>query len=104
MVGYHYNAKCILAESVKNRTVSILTETWQLLNNKFGRAGVELGIWVQENEKLKILIDESENNHINHPLVPSDLNLCNLAEPVIHTFKNYLKVQMATYDPKFFPS
>ena len=101
LVGYYYGANCILAQSVKNRTVTALTEAWQILHNKWTKVGVAPDVWVLDNEKSKTLIEGYEKNNVQYQLVPPHSHRRNLAEQAIQTFKNHFKAGMATCDPNF---
>ena len=39
LVGYHYDANCILVIAVKDRKASTLTNAWKSLHAKFAKAG-----------------------------------------------------------------
>ena len=60
LVGYHYDANCILAQPVKNRTATALTKALQILHDKWSKAGVAPDVWVLDNKKYKTLIEGFE--------------------------------------------
>ena len=57
MIGYHYDASCILGHPVTNQTAPVLTKAWEHLQSQFGRAGVASEVWVLDNEISKELTE-----------------------------------------------
>ena len=50
LIGYHYNANCILAHPIKDRTAQSITNAWEHLHQEFTNAGVSPDVWVLDNE------------------------------------------------------
>ena len=53
IVGYNYDGNCILAEVIKNRKAKSITDAWTKINNKFHIAGIQLEVYLPDNEISK---------------------------------------------------
>ena len=71
LIGYHYDANCILGIPVKNRTAPVLTASWQKLHNIFKKSGCAPSTWVLDNEISQSLKDAFEANDTKFQLVPT---------------------------------
>ena len=85
LVGYHYDANCILGCPVKNRTGPVLTKAWQNLQDQFTKAGLAPNVWVLDNEISKELTNAFDKNNTKYQLVPLHSHRRNLAERAIQT-------------------
>ena len=101
MIGYHYDANCILGHPVTNQTAPVLTKAWEHLQSQFGKAGVAPEVWVLDNEISKELTEAFTKQDTAYQLVPPHSHQRNLAERAIQTWKNHFKAGLATTDPKF---
>ena len=101
LVGYHYDANCILGHPVKNHTAQTLTAAWEHLQKEFIKTGLAPEVWVLDNEILNDLKRAFDNQNEKFQLVPHHEHRCNLAEQVIQTWKNHFKAELASTDPKF---
>ena len=101
LVGYHYDANCILGYPVKNRTGPVLTTAWKHLQEQFTKAGLAPDVWILDNEISKELTDAFDKDNTKYQLVPPHSHRRNLAERAIQTWKNHFKAGLATTDPKF---
>ena len=101
LVGYHYDANCILGHPIKNRTGQTLMTAWQHIHKEFGRAGAAPEVWVLDNEVSHDLTNAFHTNNTKFQLVPPHSHRRNLAERAIQTWKNHFKAGLATTDPKF---
>ena len=50
LVGYHYDANCILGMPIKSRAASNIVDAWKKLHKIFSRAGVAPDVYVMDNE------------------------------------------------------
>ena len=57
LVGYHFDANCILGHPVRNRTGPVLTKAWEHLQSEFEKAGLAPEVWILDNEISKELKD-----------------------------------------------
>ena len=101
LVGYHYDANCILGVPVRNRTGPVLAKAWEQLQNEFAKAGVAPEVWILDNEISKELKESFDKRETTYQLVPPHSHRRNLAERAIQTWKNHFKAGLATTDPKF---
>ena len=101
LVGYHYDANCILGIPVRNRTAPELTTAWQKLHNIFKKAGCAPSTWVLDNEVSQTLTNAFAANDTTYQMVPPKSHRRNLAERSIQTWKNHFKAGLATVDPSF---
>lgn len=91
----------ILAEPLKNRQATTITEAWQKIHNKCKKAGVAPTTWVLDNEKSVILEDVFAEAEVTFELVAPYTHQANLAERAIRTFKAHFKSGLATTHPNF---
>ena len=101
LVGYHYDANCILGHPVKNRSAQTLTAAWEHLHKEFSKAGTAPDVWVLDNECSNELKRAFERHNVEFQLVPPHEHRRNLAERAIQTWKNHFKAGLASTDPKF---
>ena len=71
LVGYHYDANCILGVPVQNRTGSVLVKAWEQLQNEFAKAGVAPEVWILDNEISKELKESFDKRETTYQLVPT---------------------------------
>ena len=101
LVGYHYDANCILGHLVKDWKAPTPTKAWKHLQDKFKKAGIAPDIWILDNEvsnDLKTAFNEQETKF---QLVPPHSHRRNLAERAIQTWKNHFKAGLASTNPNF---
>ena len=60
LVGYHYDANCILAEPLKNREARTVTNAWEKMNARFAAAGSKPKNYIMDNECSNELIEPSQ--------------------------------------------
>ena len=101
LVGYHYDANCILGHPVKDRKAPTLTEAWEKMHNEFKQAGTAPDIWVLDNEVSHDLKTAFKANNTDFQLVPPHSHRRNLAERAIQTWKNHFKAGLASVNPNF---
>ena len=58
LIGYHYDANCILAEPMRDRTPTSITNTWSNLHYIFDQAGVAPYPYIMDNEISNQLIQD----------------------------------------------
>ena len=58
IVAYYYDANAVLVELLKNRQTGSLTTAWKILNENFKKSGIQLKIYIMDNE-----CSEEKNNH-----------------------------------------
>ena len=58
-------------------------------------------MYVLDNEKGEEIINAFKINNVTYQLSPPHNHQSNMAERAIQTYKDYLKVEVATYDPIF---
>ena len=63
LVGYHYDANAILAESIKNRKAQTITQEWEKLNNQCSKAGIQPNTYIVDNEESNTLKEALCFNH-----------------------------------------
>ena len=101
LIGYHYDANCILGHPIKDRTSQSLTRAWEHLHRQFTVAGEAPDVWVLDNEISNDFKAALEKHQTNFQLVPPHSHRRNLAERAIQTWKNHFKAGLATTDPNF---
>ena len=69
MVGYHFDANCILATLIRNRKGATIVDRWRTLYNNFKKVGVAPSIYILDNEVSKDLIKGFEEERIMYQLV-----------------------------------
>ena len=87
LVGYHYDVNCIIGHPVRNRKAPTLTKSWQHIHNGFSKAGVELDVWVLDNEILHDLKMAFKEEDTAFQLVPPNSHCRNISERAIQTWK-----------------
>ena len=50
MVGYHYDANCIIEEPLRNRTANEITQAWNNLHQTFEQAVISPNTYIMDNE------------------------------------------------------
>ena len=50
LIGYHYDANCIIGHPVKDRKAPTLTKAQTNLHDEFKQAWVEPDVWILDNE------------------------------------------------------
>ena len=101
LIGYHYDANCILGHPVKDRKGPTLAKAWRHLHNEFKRAGTEPDIWILDNEISQDLKNAFNEEETAFQLVPPHSHRRNLAERAIQTWKGHFKAGLASTDPNF---
>ena len=101
LVGYHYDANCILAHPAKNRKGPTLVGAWQHLQNEFAKAGTAPEAWILDNEVSDDLKSAFSDNEVEFQLAPPHSHRRNLAERAMQTFKNHFKAGLASTNPNF---
>ena len=101
LIGYHYDANCILAHLIKDRTAQSITNAWEHLHQEFTNAGVLPDVWVLDNEISNDFKAALKNHNTAFQLVPPHSHRRNLAERAIQTWKNHFKAGLATTDLNF---
>ena len=101
LIGYHYDANCILGHPVKDRKAPTLTSAWKHIHNEFSKAGVAPEVWILDNEVSADLKTAFTQQQSKFQLVPPNSHRRNLAERAIQTWKNHFKSGLATADPNF---
>ena len=91
LIGYHYNANCIVGHPVKDQRSPTLVTAWQNPHNKLATTGNAPAVWVLDNEISSDLKMAFKNNSTKFQLVPLHLHRRNLAERAIQTWKNHFK-------------
>ena len=101
LVVYDYDSNAILAEAIKTRTASSITNGWEIIHNKLKKKGVSPNLYILDNEvssDLKLAMTEAE---VDWQLVTPYLHRANAAERAIRTFKNHLIAGLATTHPDY---
>ena len=101
LIGYHYDANCIIGHPVKDRKATTLTEAWKNLHSGFKQAGVEPQVWILDNEVSAELKAAFQDQDTAFQLVSPHSHQRNLAERAIQTWKNHFKTRLASVDPHF---
>ena len=78
-----------------------MNNTWEYLHQQFEKAGTAPEVWILNNEISNQLKQAFTKNNVDYQQVPPKSHRPNLAERAIQTWKNHLKVGIATTDPKF---
>ena len=74
LIGYHYDANCILGQPIQDRRAPTITKAWQLLQDEFSGSGVAPESWVLDNEIPGDLKAAFKENNVNFQLVPPHLH------------------------------
>ena len=69
LVGYHYDANCILGYPVRDRQAPTLTDAWQHLQDDFVQAGIAPESWVLHNEVFRDLKAAFKKNDVAFQVV-----------------------------------
>ena len=69
IVGYHFDANCILATPIRNKKGATIADGWRTLHNDFKKVGVAPSTYVLDNEVSKDLIEGFEEERIMYQLV-----------------------------------
>ena len=101
LIGYHYDANCILGRPIKDRTAQSITNAWEHLHGEFTNAGNSPDVWVLDNEISNDFKAALKKHNTTFQLVPPHSHRRNLAERAIQTWKNHFKAGLATTDPNF---
>ena len=101
LIGYHYDANCIIGHPVKDRKATTLTKAWQNLHDEFTNSGNKPEVWVLDNEVSGDLKQAFNKNDTKFQLVPPNSHRRNLAERAIQTWKNHFKAGIASVNPNF---
>ena len=101
LVGYHYDANCIIGHPVKDRKAPTLTKAWEHLHDEFKKVGVAPDVWVLDNEVSNDLKTAFNDQNTKFQLVPPHSHRRNLAERAIQTWKCHFKAGLASTNPNF---
>ena len=101
LVCYSYDSNAILAEPLRNRSAPEIVKTWQIINNKLEKAGVQPELYLLDNECSNEFRDALHKKEIKFQLVPPNIHHCNAAERAIQTFKNHFLAGLSSCNPKF---
>ena len=101
LITYHYDANCILAEPLKDRTAGEIANAHQRVYSYLTLRGLKPKYEVLDNECSGHLIQMMTKNKIEFQLVPPHLHRANAAERAIRTWKNHFVSILCGLDPKF---
>ena len=101
LIAYNFDANAILAEPLKNRKGTTITEGFKKLHDIFYRAGVAPAVWVLDNERSGELEEAFNEFEVQWQFVPPHTHRANLAERAIQTFKHHFKTGLSLCHPQF---
>ena len=101
MVGYYFNANCILGMPIRNRKGVTIAERWKKLHEDFKKVRVVPFIYILDNEVSKDLMQGTKEEIITYQLVTLYKHRNNQAEHAIRISKVHLKSALAMVDPNF---
>ena len=101
LIIYHYDANCIIAEPLKDRTAGEIAKAHQRVYDYLKLRGLQPKFEILDNECSGDLIRMMTKNNINFQLVPPHLHQANAAERAIRTWKNHFIAILCGLDPKF---
>jgi hypothetical protein len=87
MVFYHHDTNCILAEPMKSRGKSDLTNDFSTLYSLLSSKGYPIKIHFLDNEAPNMLLEFFLHKGVKHHFVPPYTHRVNKAERAIQTFK-----------------
>ena len=89
MIFYHHDTNCILAQPMKSRGKSDLTNAFSTLYSLLSSKGYKIKIHFLDNEAPTMLLNFFLHNGIKHQFVPPYTHRVNKAERAIQTFKSH---------------
>ena len=101
MIDYHYDTNSILAEPMRDRSATSITQAWIKLHKIYEDAAAAPNVYIMDNEfsaELKLALAQ---NHVKYKKVPPHSHRNNLAERAIQTYKSHFKSGLASCDPNF---
>ena len=101
LIGYHYDANCIIGHPVRDRQAATLKTAWQKLHNEFATTGNKPDVWVLDNEISGELKTVFKLNSKKFQLVPRHSHRRNLAKRTIQMWKKHFKAGIASVNPNF---
>lgn len=101
LVVYDYDSNAILAEALKSRTASSITNGWKKIHQQLMRRGVSPNLYLLDNEVSSDLKWAMTKAEVNWQLATPYLHRANAAERAIRTFKKHLIAGLATAHPDF---
>ena len=100
-IGYHYDVNCILAEPMRDRTSTSITNAWSKLNDIFAKAGAASCTYVLDKKNYNEFIQDIRQHQTSYLLVPPHTHRRNIAKRAIQTYRNHFKGVISIIDPNF---
>ena len=101
LVGYYYDANCVIVEHLRNRTAGYITQAWNNLHQVFEQSGIAPNTYIMNNETSGEFMRSLKDKGLKYQLVPPNSHPRNLEEWDIQTWNKYFKAGLASVDPNF---
>ena len=98
---YAYDLNAILAEPLKSRTATHITEAYDKLIQQLRRCGHQPTVHWLDNEASALMKNYDLDQKINYQLVPPHTHRRNAAERAIRTWKNHYIANLCNVHPSF---
>ena len=98
---YAYDINAILAEPLKSRTATHITEAYDKIIKMLKRCGHQPKVHWLDNEASALMKDYDTDQKINYQLVPPHTHRRNAAERAIRTWKNHYIANLCTVHASF---
>ena len=87
LMGYYYDANCIIVDTLKNRTASSITQVWTKIYQLFKQAGIAPNTYIMDNKTSGEFMQAIKEKGVAYQLVSPHTHRMNLAERAIQNWK-----------------